>query len=387
MNAPTFADWALLFLQGCIARKSRWRACCDRADGRRRRSSRVAVDPSHRARNAAHRRGTHAAARVRRGGNGAGGRTRWHRTGVAQVACRIGSRRAGRCVVRAVAAVVAVALACRTDEFPARSRAVFRIERDARRAPVCAALRGVPRRGRTRRRPARGHASALAADLRRRARPTSRRRTVLARAPRHARRTRRIDDARLRHDARPQDTWAVLDLALAASGARRKARGPCRSAAGARRALRRRRAPAARALARRPARAHRRARAGRDAAAGRRALANLARHGTRRARGAGNRRRASRLRRIDARRVARIRDDCRRGARRARRHAALADRRGWLRARALPGSAGWSDADLLCRSDATARPAVPAATGDPLTALLLRVDTEPVRDVQAGLPH
>ncbi|NIE62127.1 cytochrome c, partial [Burkholderia sp. Ap-955] len=65
----------------------------------------------------------------------------------------------------------------------------------------------------------------------------------------------------------------------------------------------------------------------------------------------------------------------------------LADRRGWLRARALPGSAGWSDADLLCRSDATARPAGPAATGDPLTALLLRVDTEPVRDVQAGLPH
>ncbi|HIH2751598.1 TPA: c-type cytochrome [Burkholderia lata] len=68
----------------------------------------------------------------------------------------------------------------------------------------------------------------------------------------------------------------------------------------------------------------------------------------------------------------------------------LADRRGWLRARALPGSAGWSDADLLCRSVATARPAVPAvpaANGDPLTALLLRVDTEPVRDVQAGLPH
>ncbi|WP_193100666.1 c-type cytochrome [Burkholderia sp. Z1] len=65
----------------------------------------------------------------------------------------------------------------------------------------------------------------------------------------------------------------------------------------------------------------------------------------------------------------------------------LADRRGWLRARALPGSAGWSDADLLCRSDATARPAAASATVDPLTALLLRVDTEPVRDVQAGLPH
>ncbi|OXI29881.1 cytochrome C [Burkholderia sp. AU16741] len=66
----------------------------------------------------------------------------------------------------------------------------------------------------------------------------------------------------------------------------------------------------------------------------------------------------------------------------------LADRRGWLRARALPGSAGWSDADLLCRSDAAAvRPSTPAARGDALTALLLRVDQEPVRDVQAGLPH
>ncbi|UTV57648.1 c-type cytochrome [Burkholderia arboris] len=65
----------------------------------------------------------------------------------------------------------------------------------------------------------------------------------------------------------------------------------------------------------------------------------------------------------------------------------LADRRGWLRARALPGSAGWSDADLLCRSDAGARPAASTAGGDALSALLLRVDTEPVRDVQAGLPH
>ncbi|RQV12069.1 cytochrome c [Burkholderia cenocepacia] len=66
----------------------------------------------------------------------------------------------------------------------------------------------------------------------------------------------------------------------------------------------------------------------------------------------------------------------------------LADRRGWLRARALPGSAGWSDANLLCRSDTAAiRPSTPAARGDALTALLLRVDQEPVRDVQAGLPH
>ncbi|RKU04515.1 cytochrome C [Burkholderia sp. Nafp2/4-1b] len=65
----------------------------------------------------------------------------------------------------------------------------------------------------------------------------------------------------------------------------------------------------------------------------------------------------------------------------------LADRRGWLRARALPGSAGWSADDLLCRSDAPARPSAAAAKVDPLTALLLRVDAEPVRDVQAGLSH
>ncbi|MGU7769000.1 c-type cytochrome [Burkholderia sp. MR1-5-21] len=98
----------------------------------------------------------------------------------------------------------------------------------------------------------------------------------------------------------------------------------------------------------------------------------------------------------------------------------LADRRGWLRARALPGRAGWSDADLLCRAADPTAPAVPAATAattattaapattattataatapptavappaanrDPLTALLLRFDTDPVRDVQAGLPH
>ncbi|RQZ42747.1 cytochrome c [Burkholderia sp. Bp9090] len=65
----------------------------------------------------------------------------------------------------------------------------------------------------------------------------------------------------------------------------------------------------------------------------------------------------------------------------------LADRRGWLRARALPGSAGWSADDLLCRSDAAARAPADAANVDPLTALLLRVDAEPVRDVQAGLPH
>ncbi|PCE33404.1 cytochrome C, partial [Burkholderia ubonensis subsp. mesacidophila] len=65
----------------------------------------------------------------------------------------------------------------------------------------------------------------------------------------------------------------------------------------------------------------------------------------------------------------------------------LADRRGWLRARAKPGSAGWSDADLLCGASDPARSAAPAAGRDPLTTLLLRLDADPVRDVQAGLPH
>ncbi|TCW85025.1 cytochrome C [Burkholderia sp. SRS-46] len=74
----------------------------------------------------------------------------------------------------------------------------------------------------------------------------------------------------------------------------------------------------------------------------------------------------------------------------------LADRAGWLRARALPGQAGWSDADLLCRAGdsgpaaaGAAAPGIasPTAGRDPLTALLLRFDADPVRDVQAGLPH
>ncbi|KVO58449.1 c-type cytochrome [Burkholderia stagnalis] len=71
----------------------------------------------------------------------------------------------------------------------------------------------------------------------------------------------------------------------------------------------------------------------------------------------------------------------------------LADRAGWLRARALPGQAGWSDADLLCRAGdtgpAAAAPGIAGSTAgrDPLTALLLRFDADPVRDVQAGLPH
>jgi hypothetical protein len=41
----------------------------------------------------------------------------------------------------------------------------------------------------------------------------------------------------------------------------------------------------------------------------------------------------------------------------------------------------------LCRAQTSTRPSDDAANADPLTALLLRVDSEPVQDVQAGLPH
>ncbi|RZT41708.1 c-type cytochrome [Cupriavidus agavae] len=73
--------------------------------------------------------------------------------------------------------------------------------------------------------------------------------------------------------------------------------------------------------------------------------------------------------------------------------ALLADRDGWLRARAA-GKAGWSDADLLCTTGQPAQPAqVAQADGrrtlpqDGLTALLLRMDAEPVRFVQGGFVH
>ncbi|KAA6123039.1 c-type cytochrome [Cupriavidus cauae] len=66
----------------------------------------------------------------------------------------------------------------------------------------------------------------------------------------------------------------------------------------------------------------------------------------------------------------------------------LADRNGWLRARGTPQQKGWSDADLLCESG---QPAKSASGGKPapdgLTALLLRMDAEPVRFVKGGIVH
>jgi len=71
----------------------------------------------------------------------------------------------------------------------------------------------------------------------------------------------------------------------------------------------------------------------------------------------------------------------------------LADRDGWLRAQAATGDKGWSDASLVCTAGQPA-PDVPSGRGagqrlppDGLTALLLRIDAEPVRFVQGGFIH
>ncbi|SOY66399.1 c-type cytochrome [Cupriavidus taiwanensis] len=65
----------------------------------------------------------------------------------------------------------------------------------------------------------------------------------------------------------------------------------------------------------------------------------------------------------------------------------LADRAGWLRARGTPGRP-WSDADLVCVSGPEAgTQRTPAPVADGLTALLLRIDAEPVRFVKGGFIH
>jgi len=63
----------------------------------------------------------------------------------------------------------------------------------------------------------------------------------------------------------------------------------------------------------------------------------------------------------------------------------IADRDGWLRALGAPGKAGWSDDDLLCRSDGAAPALAPAADG--LGALIARMDAQPVRLVKGGFIH
>ncbi|MFT4240761.1 MAG: cytochrome c [Acidovorax sp.] len=65
----------------------------------------------------------------------------------------------------------------------------------------------------------------------------------------------------------------------------------------------------------------------------------------------------------------------------------LADRAGWLRARALPGQAAWSEDDLVCRAAPAAKPAAAPAAGDGLDVLIRRMDAEPVRLARGGFPH
>lgn len=72
----------------------------------------------------------------------------------------------------------------------------------------------------------------------------------------------------------------------------------------------------------------------------------------------------------------------------------LADRDGWLRARSQPGQAGWSEDDLVCRTETAPRPATPAAAAPPgtlpadgLGALITLMDAEPVRFVKGGFVH
>ncbi|CAN7587288.1 cytochrome c [Variovorax sp. LjRoot290] len=65
----------------------------------------------------------------------------------------------------------------------------------------------------------------------------------------------------------------------------------------------------------------------------------------------------------------------------------LADRGGWLRARSAPGQAGWSEDDLLCRTEAVPHDAQDASLTDGLGALIARMDAEPVRFVKGGFVH
>jgi len=62
----------------------------------------------------------------------------------------------------------------------------------------------------------------------------------------------------------------------------------------------------------------------------------------------------------------------------------LADRDGWLRALGSPERAGWSEDDLLCRTDARDRGAPPLPPGAGLGALIARMDAEPVRFLKGG---
>lgn len=66
-------------------------------------------------------------------------------------------------------------------------------------------------------------------------------------------------------------------------------------------------------------------------------------------------------------------------------HSLFVDKGGWLRARSVPGQAGWSEDDLICRTGATPTADAPAAPG--VEGLLRRMDADRMRLVRAGYPH
>ncbi|MDR3018072.1 MAG: cytochrome c [Delftia acidovorans] len=66
----------------------------------------------------------------------------------------------------------------------------------------------------------------------------------------------------------------------------------------------------------------------------------------------------------------------------------LGDRSGWLRALSRPGAQGWSQDDLVCRTDTAAKATPGAGTvADGLGALIARMDAEPVRFIKGGVVH
>ncbi|MFC7205973.1 c-type cytochrome [Comamonas endophytica] len=65
-------------------------------------------------------------------------------------------------------------------------------------------------------------------------------------------------------------------------------------------------------------------------------------------------------------------------------HSLFVDKDGWLRARSVPGQAGWSAGDLICRTEAAPAAEAPAPG---VEGLLRRMDADRMRLVRAGYPH
>ena len=65
----------------------------------------------------------------------------------------------------------------------------------------------------------------------------------------------------------------------------------------------------------------------------------------------------------------------------------LVDRQGWLRALSRAGSGGWSEDDLVCRTNAAQVELGQPPLQDGLQAVIRRMDAEPVRAVVAGFAH